>query len=184
MPVYLLKGRLIWQPAESSAGARIRAKFAQVRPAGCRYRRKTDCSLDHVGRAVNTICCRWARYLVNSMQEVDPRAGVWVFDRNGSPRQVFSGWLRGTPGDRTTRSTSFRQSQIWKGCFGKLTGAAVISRAFLSAFLCPSITGMLCPGPSSTSHPMVATSPSRCSRFCKQTSACLKTSASERRREL
>jgi hypothetical protein len=27
------------------------------------------------------------------MQEVDPRAGVWVFDRNGSPRQVFSGWV-------------------------------------------------------------------------------------------
>src|SRR5260370_39471236 len=42
MPVYLLKGRVIWQPAESSAGARIRAKFAQVRPPACRYRRKTE----------------------------------------------------------------------------------------------------------------------------------------------
>ena len=29
MPVYLLKGRVIWQPAEGSASARIRAKFAQ-----------------------------------------------------------------------------------------------------------------------------------------------------------
>src|SRR5260370_31153217 len=61
MPVYLLKGRVIWQPAESSAGARIRAKFAQVRPAGCRYRRMTDFCLGRVGRAVNTICCRLAR---------------------------------------------------------------------------------------------------------------------------
>ena len=61
MPVYLLKSRVIWQPAESSAGARMRAKLAQVRPAGRRYRRKSDCSLGHVGRAVNTICCRWAR---------------------------------------------------------------------------------------------------------------------------
>jgi Tol biopolymer transport system component len=32
-------------------------------------------------------------YLVYPTQEGDPRAGVWVFDRNGPPRQVFRGWI-------------------------------------------------------------------------------------------
>ncbi|MBV8673916.1 MAG: PD40 domain-containing protein [Acidobacteriaceae bacterium] len=32
-------------------------------------------------------------YMVNPAQEGDPRAGLWVFDRNGSPHQVFRGWV-------------------------------------------------------------------------------------------
>jgi Tol biopolymer transport system component len=32
-------------------------------------------------------------YKVNPTQEGDARAGVWVFDRNGPPRQVFRGWI-------------------------------------------------------------------------------------------
>jgi hypothetical protein len=31
--------------------------------------------------------------MVNPAQEGDPRAGVWIFDRNGPPRQVFRGWV-------------------------------------------------------------------------------------------
>jgi Tol biopolymer transport system component len=32
-------------------------------------------------------------YKVNPTQEGDARAGVWVFDRNGPPRQIFRGWI-------------------------------------------------------------------------------------------
>ena len=32
-------------------------------------------------------------YGVNPAQEGNPRAGLWVFDRNGPPRQIFRGWV-------------------------------------------------------------------------------------------
>lgn len=32
-------------------------------------------------------------YIVEPMQEDDPHAGLWVYDRNKSPRQVFHGWI-------------------------------------------------------------------------------------------
>jgi len=32
-------------------------------------------------------------YMVNPTQEGDPRSGVWAFDRNGPPRQIFRGWV-------------------------------------------------------------------------------------------
>jgi Tol biopolymer transport system component len=34
------------------------------------------------------IACR-----VDATEEGDPREGVWVFDRNGPPRQIFRGWI-------------------------------------------------------------------------------------------
>lgn len=48
---------------------------------------------------MNTFLFRWSpdyqsiAYGVNPGQESDPRAGLWVFDRNGAPRQVFRGWI-------------------------------------------------------------------------------------------
>lgn len=47
----------------------------------------------------NAMLLRWSpddrsiAYIVNPMQEDDPRAGLWVFDLNKSPRQVFRGWV-------------------------------------------------------------------------------------------
>ena len=47
----------------------------------------------------NSFLFRWSpdyqsiAYGVNPTQEGDPRVGVWVFDRNGPPRQVFRGWV-------------------------------------------------------------------------------------------
>jgi hypothetical protein len=31
--------------------------------------------------------------MVSPTQEGDPRSGVWAFDRNGPPRQIFRGWV-------------------------------------------------------------------------------------------
>jgi eukaryotic-like serine/threonine-protein kinase len=48
---------------------------------------------------INPALFRWSpdhqsiAYLVNPTQEADPSAGVWVFDRNGPPRQIFRGWV-------------------------------------------------------------------------------------------
>jgi serine/threonine protein kinase len=48
---------------------------------------------------MNSFLFRWSpdhqsiAYGVNPTHEGDPRVGVWVFDRNGPPRQVFRGWI-------------------------------------------------------------------------------------------
>ncbi|MBV8114516.1 MAG: PD40 domain-containing protein [Silvibacterium sp.] len=48
---------------------------------------------------MNSFLFRWSpdhqsiAYMVNPMQEGDPRTGLWVFDRHGPPSQVFRGWI-------------------------------------------------------------------------------------------
>jgi Tol biopolymer transport system component len=48
---------------------------------------------------INGILLRWSpdhqsiAFEVIPSQEADPHAGVWIFDRNGPPRQIFHGWI-------------------------------------------------------------------------------------------